>query len=86
MTYYVLTRRLRPQDLTWLQRSPEPQLIVLGQALMSDFAAVNGKTVVYALQEEVKETGMVPQYEGKVELKSGGDLVDLLMGAQVVHL
>ncbi len=86
MTYFILSRRLRPQDLTWLQRSDEPLLVVFGQGLLSDFTPVDHKTVVYALQEEVKETGLVPQFEGKVELKNGGDLVDLLIGAQLVHL
>ncbi|MBT9586436.1 hypothetical protein IV102_24040 [bacterium] len=86
MTYFILSRRLRPQDLAWLQRSDEPHLVVFGQGLLSDFAPVDPKTVVYALQEEVKETGLVPQFEGKVELKTGGDLVDLLITAQLVHL
>ena len=86
MTYFILSRRLRPQDLNWLQRSDEPHLVVFGQGLLSDFAPVDQKTVVYALQEEVKETGLVPQFEGKVELKNGGDLVDLMIGAQLVHL
>ena len=86
MTYFILSRRLRPQDLSWLQRSDEPHLVVFGQGLLSDFAPVDQKTVVYALQDEVKETGLVPQFEGKVELKNGGDLVDLMIGAQLVHL
>lgn len=86
MTYYILSRRLRAQDLVWLKRVEEPHLVVFGQGLLSDFAPVDAKTVVYALSEEVKETGLVPQFDGKVELKNGGDLVDLLVDAQLVHL
>lgn len=86
MTYFILTRRLRPQDASWMARSEEPHLIVFGQGLLSDFTPVKEKTTIYALQEEVKETGLVPLYEGKLELKSGGELVDLLLGAQLVHL
>lgn len=86
MTYFVLTRRLRSQDVAWLEKTDEANLIVLGQALLSDFAAVKTKVKVFALQEEVKETGLVPQYEGEVELKSAGDLTDLLLEAQLIHL
>lgn len=86
MTYFILTRRLRPQDATWMAHSDEPNLVVFGQGLLSDFTPIKEKTTIFALQEEVKETGLVPQYEGKVELKTGGDLVDLLLGAQLVHL
>ncbi len=86
MTYYILSRRLRPQDLTWLKHNEEAQLVVFGRGLLSDFAPINPKTTLYALAEEVKETGLVPQYEGKVELKNGGDLVDLLLAGQLVHL
>jgi hypothetical protein len=86
VTYFILSRRLRPQDLSWLKRSEEAHLVVFGQGLLSDFAPVDAKTVVYALQEEVKETGLVPQFEGKVELKNGGDLIDLLVQGQLVHL
>lgn len=86
MTYYILTRRLRSQDAAWIARADEPHLVVFGQGLLSDFTGVKDKTVVYALAEEVKETGLVPQYEGKLELKNGGDLVDLLVGAQLIHL
>jgi hypothetical protein len=86
MTYYILTRRLRAQDAAWLARSEEPHLVVFGQGLLSDFGPIKDKTVVYALQEEVKETGLVPQFDGKLELKTGGDLVELLLGGQLVHL
>ena len=86
MTYFILTRRLRAQDATWLARSEEAHLVVFGQGLLSDFTPVKEKTTVYALQEEVKETGLVPQFEGKLELKTGGDLVELLLDAQLVHL
>lgn len=86
MTYYILTRRLRPQDASWMARSEEPNLVVFGQGLLSDFGPIKEKTTIFALQEEVKETGLVPQYEGKLELKNGGDLVELLLGAQLVHL
>ncbi|MBS2039609.1 hypothetical protein JST97_31775 [bacterium] len=85
-TFYILTRRLRPQDIAWLSRSEEPNLVVFGQGLLSDFSPIKEKTTVFALQEEVKETGLVPQYEGKLELKNGGDLVELLLDAQLVHL
>lgn len=85
-TYYILTRRLRQQDMSWLSRSDVPNLVVFGQGLLSDFTPVKEKTVVFALQEEVKETGLVPQYDGKLELKTGGDLVELLLDAQLVHL
>ena len=86
MTYYILTRRVRAQDATRLARSEEAHLVVFGQGLLSDFTPVKEKTVVYALQEEVKETGLVPQFDGKLELKTGGDLVELLLEAQLVHL
>lgn len=86
MTCFFLTRRLRSQDLNWLEKSPEAQLVVLGEALLSDFSGLPEKVKVVALQEEVKENGLVPQCSGELELKSGGDLVDLLLGAQVVHL
>ena len=86
MTYFILSRRLRPQDLNWLQRNDENHLVVFGNGLLSDFTPIDTKTVVYALQEEVKETGLVPQFDGKVELKSSGDLIDLLLAAQLIHL
>lgn len=86
MTYFVLTRRLRSQDIAWLEKTEEANLIVLGQALLSDFSAVKTKVKVFALQEEVKETGLVPQYEGEVELKVAGDLTDLILEAQLIHL
>jgi len=86
MTYFVLTRRLRSQDIAWLEKTDEAKLIVLGQALLSDFGAVKSKMKVFALQEEVKETGLVPQYEGEVELKVAGDLADLMLEAQLIHL
>jgi hypothetical protein len=84
--FFVLSRRLRPNDLNWLNRSTQPELIVFGQALLSDFAGVDPGVKVYALQEEVKETGLVPQFEGKVELKSGPELIDLLVHAKLIHL
>lgn len=86
MQYFILTRRLRPQDLTWLQQSSQPELIVLGQALLSDFSDMDTTVKVYALQEEVKETGLVPQFEGNVELKASAELVDLLLNAKLIHL
>ena len=54
MTYYILTRRLRSQDAAWIARAEEPHLVVFGQGLLSDFTGVKDKTIVYALQEEVK--------------------------------
>lgn len=86
MQYFVLSRRLRPQDLSWLQQSSQPELIVLGQGLLSDFSDMDSTVKVYALQEEVKETGLVPQFEGTVELKASVELIELLLGAKLVHL
>lgn len=86
MQYFILSRRLRPNDLQWLQQSSQPELIVFGQALLSDFSDMDPTVKVYALQEEVKETGLVPQFEGTVELKAGVELVDLLVGAKLIHL
>lgn len=83
---YILTRRLRHQDLTWISHSKEPRLVVLGLGLLSDFSNLQENTVIYALQDEVKETGLVPQYEGKLELKNGSDLMELLIDCQLVHL
>ena len=83
---FVLCRRLRPQDTSWIQRQEKPQLVALGQALLSDFSELPKTTTVIALQEEVKETGMVPQFEGEVALKSGAELMDLLMESPLIHL
>jgi hypothetical protein len=83
---FILCRRLRPQDGPWLQREEKPQLVALGQALLSDFSALPASSTVIALQEEVKETGLVPQFEGEVSLKSGSELMDLLLESELVHL
>ena len=81
---FILCRRLRPQDRSWLQREEKPQLVALGQALLSDFSALPANTAT--LQEEVKETGLVPQFEGEVSLKSGSELMDLMLETELVHL
>ncbi len=83
---FILCRRLRPQDRSWLQREEKPQLVALGQALLSDFSALPASSTVIALQEEVKETGLVPQFEGEVSLKSGSELMDLMLETELVHL
>lgn len=86
MTYFVLSRRLRSGDNTTLKREEEPHLIVLGKGLLSDFGGIPEKTKIFALQEEVKETGLMPQFEGSVELKVGGELVEMLLSSQLIHL
>ena len=86
MNYFILSRRLRSQDLLWLQKQSEAQLVVFGQALLSDFSPVDRSVKVFALQEEVKETGLVPQFEGTLELKSAGELIELLMQSKLIHL
>ena len=86
MNYFLLSRRLRSADLEVLSRQEEPHLILLGQALLSDCGELKPDSKVFVLQEEVKETGLLPQFEGKVEMKNAADLCELMLGGHLIHL
>lgn len=86
MPLFVLTRRLRANDLQALTDHPDPRVLVMGQALLSDFSDMDEHVKLLALSEEVKETGLVPQFAGPVELKTGPELITLLLNERLVHL
>jgi hypothetical protein len=86
MNTFLLSRRLRSSDLEVISRQEEPHLVLLGQGLLSDCSELKPNSKVYVLQEEVKETGLLPHFEGSLEMKNAGDLCEFLLGAHLIHL